>query len=355
MQMRRSVLSPTGATARRSGADDLCSRSGAFRVFAGYARSGRSGRGGPSPIGTYGTAFDGRFTRRGAGSFILTASLRDLVEGAVPSVVHSRLSSGTSRNEALGVLAGPLSPAQVGDFVERGWTILQEGFPPSVATSVRSALGQYLNRDLDGIDDGKRLVWLQEAFRTPPYVDALTPRFRAAVDQLVGIDRWEMEPLMGWWPITFPGYDDPASANWHVEGSFRHHVTSPEQAVLNLFCFSTVEPGSGGTRLIEGSHVTVARLLWEAEPTGLEPHEIWPVMNRLLDRSGWAAEVEVCAEAGDVVLGHPLLYHSSNVNHGARPRVMAQPTFDMTEPKRTSGDDLSPVELAILRGRRTPP
>jgi hypothetical protein len=31
--------SPQGATARRSGADDLCSRSGAFRVFAGCARS----------------------------------------------------------------------------------------------------------------------------------------------------------------------------------------------------------------------------------------------------------------------------------------------------------------------------
>jgi hypothetical protein len=30
---------PHGATARRSGADDLCSRSGAFRVFAGCARS----------------------------------------------------------------------------------------------------------------------------------------------------------------------------------------------------------------------------------------------------------------------------------------------------------------------------
>jgi ectoine hydroxylase-related dioxygenase (phytanoyl-CoA dioxygenase family) len=60
--------------------------------------------------------------------------------------------------------------------------------------------------------------------------------------------------------------------------------------------------------------------------------------------------VEVVAEAGDVVLAHPLLFHSSNANHGIRPRVMAQPAFCMTEPKRTEGH-LFPVEIPLADAR----
>jgi len=245
----------------------------------------------------------------------------------------------------------PLSRTQLDEFVERGWTMLRRGFAPSLAATVRAALGEYLDRDLDGDDGGERAVWIQEVFETSPYVDALTDRFCAAVDQLVGADRWQLDRVMGWWRITFPGYDDSRAANWHVEGEFRHHVWSPEQAIVNLFCFSTVEPGGGGTRLVEGSHLTVARLLWEAEPEGLDSDDIWPVMNRVLDEAQWAGETEIVAVEGDVVLAHPLLFHSSNMNHGVRARVMAQPRFDMTEPKRTDGVGLFPVEAVIARAR----
>jgi hypothetical protein len=58
----------------------------------------------------------------------------------------------------------------------------------------------------------------------------------------------------------------------------------------------------------------------------------------------------VVAEAGDIVLAHPLVFHSSNPNRGSRPRVMAQPRFDMTEPKRTTRrDGLFPVEVPLAR------
>jgi hypothetical protein len=88
---------------------------------------------------------------------------------------------------------------------------------------------------------------------------------------------------MGWWPVTSPGFDvPPYGADWHVEGLFRHHPWSPEQAVLNLFCFSTVQPGDGGIRVAEGSHHDVARLIWEAEPDGLEVDDFWPEMGKIL-------------------------------------------------------------------------
>jgi hypothetical protein len=103
--------------------------------------------------------------------------------------------------------------------------------------------------------------------------------------------------------------------------------------------------------LVEGSHRIAAKILWEAEPGGLEPLELSVGVGRVLDASGWAGVVEVTAEEGDVVLGHPLLLHSSNPNHGDRVRVMAQPQFDMIEPKRSAGSNLSPVEVVLSRAR----
>ena len=134
-------------------------------------------------------------------------------------------------------------------------------------------------------------------------------------------------------------------------GWFRHYVHSPEQALINLFCFSTVEPGGGGTLLVEGSHHLAAKLLWNAEPHGLEADDFDEPMTAILDRQGWPAVVEVVAEEGDVVLAHPLLLHASNPIHGFRPRVMAQPAFGMTEPMRTERGDLYPVEIPLARAR----
>jgi len=107
---------------------------------------------------------------------------------------------------------------------------------------------------------------------------------------------------MGWWPINFPGFDDPPyRENWHIEGGwFHHHVWSPEQALLNLFCFSTVDPGGGGTLLVEGSHHLAARILWEAEPEGLEADEFGEPLNAILDQKGWPGVVEVVAEGDDL-------------------------------------------------------
>jgi hypothetical protein len=246
----------------------------------------------------------------------------------------------------------PLSQRQIDEFVDRGWTLLRHAFSPVVAQAVRRDLGGRIGIDLEcPAQWAQPQVWLQEMMKEPPYTDALTERFRTAVDQLVGPGRWQMTEEMGWWPITFPGFDDPPYAgSWHIEGGwFRHHVWSPEQALLNLFCFSTVGPGGGGTLLVEGSHHLAARILWEAEPDGLEADDFDEPLTASLGQKGWPGVVEVVAEEGDVVLAHPLVFHSANPNHGARPRVMAQPAFVMTEPKRTEGNGLFPVEIPLAR------
>jgi hypothetical protein len=250
-------------------------------------------------------------------------------------------------------MSAPLSNSQLEEFGERGWTVLKEAFSPSVAKQVRRELARRVGVDFEDPRCWTQpRIWLQEALTDQPYIDALTERFQLAVDQLAGANRWKLRRYMGWWPITFPGFADPPyGQDWHVDGMFRHFVYSPELAVLNLFCFSTVEPGGGGTLLAEGSHRIAARILWEAEPSGLEPLELSVGIGRALGTSGWPGVVEVTADEGDVVLGHPLLLHSSNPNHGDRVRVMAQPQFDMTEPKRAAGSDLSPVEVVLSRAR----
>ena len=97
---------------------------------------------------------------------------------------------------------------------------------------------------------------------------------------------------------------------------------SPEQALLNLFCFSTVEPGGGGTLLVEGSHHRAAHIVWESEPEGLDADDFDGPLHAALEEEGWPGVVEVVAEEGDIVLAHPLLFHS-HPNHGpaqSRPR-----------------------------------
>ncbi|HLI00383.1 MAG TPA: hypothetical protein VKV06_06320, partial [Acidimicrobiales bacterium] len=131
-----------------------------------------------------------------------------------------------------------------------------------MARAVRDSLGRRIGVDLDRPEEWTEPeIRLQETMRQPPYTDALTERFRAAVDQLVGPGRCDVTQEMGWWPIHFPGFADPPYGDdWHIEGRwFHHHVWSPEQALLNLFCFSTVEPGGGGTLIAEGTHHLAAR------------------------------------------------------------------------------------------------
>ncbi len=249
---------------------------------------------------------------------------------------------------------GPLSNSQIEAFVERGWTVLRVAFPATVAQAVRRDLGSRIGIDLERPEQWiEPRVWLREMMTDPPYTDALSERFHSAVDQLVGPGRWAPTSEMGWWPTTFPGFDDPPYGDdWHIEGGwFRHHVSSPEQALVNLFCFSTVDPGGGGTLLVEGSHHLAARILWEAEPEGLDVDDFDEPLTALLDKKGWPGVVEVTAEECDVVLAHPLLFHGSNPNHGSRPRVMAQPAFSMVEPMRVEGDDLYPVEIPVARAR----
>jgi hypothetical protein len=208
--------------------------------------------------------------------------------------------------------SGPLSTDQIDEFIDRGWTLLRHAFPSTVAQAVRRNLSGRIGVDLERPEQwSEPKVWLQTVMKEAPYTDALTERFHSAVDQLVGAGRWNMTQAMGWWPITFPGFDDPPYGDdWHIDGGWLATTSTR----LNRRC-SICSVFDGGA-------------LWGP------------------------GVVEVVAEEGDVVLAHPLLFHSSNPNRGTCPRVMAQPAFSMTGPMSTEGDDLYPVEIPLARARR---
>jgi len=254
------------------------------------------------------------------------------------------------------VLPQYLTKEEVSDFVERGWTVLRGGFSREVADAVVDALSLKCATNLRDPNDWKvPSIWLREAYSGSPWIDAATPAFASAMDQLVGMNRWQPLTQMGWWPIRFPGFKNPpfgqewhAGDDWHVDGRFPHGLTSPEQAILNFFLFTDLEPGGGGTLFAEGSHLRAAEILAAIRPAAIDADELTARVASI--PGAFDSIAETTGAAGDIILAHPLLLHSSSHNAGTRPRVMASPRTDCFAPKRFEGADLSPVEIVLARG-----
>jgi hypothetical protein len=70
-------------------------------------------------------------------------------------------------------VGGPLSGEQVEEFIERGFTVLPEGFPSRVAEEIRAALGRRIGIDVD--DPAQWVdprVWLREVLTEPPFTES---------------------------------------------------------------------------------------------------------------------------------------------------------------------------------------
>jgi hypothetical protein len=258
-----------------------------------------------------------------------------------------------------------LTPAQVEQFVEDGYTLLREAFPRDVAAAVRRAV----LAKIDASEDDPK-TWTQprkhiaDAYGGEPFISAITPRFEAALDDLMGAGRWVPLTNLGWWPVLFPGFDAPPwkalDAEWHIDGGFfHHHVDSAEQGMLPIFVFSDIDPGDGGTAISVGSHKVAARVLRDAVPDGLAQGEL----GRRVREEHFRLKLEVRevhARAGDIAMIHPFMLHTVSTNTGPRVRVICNPHVDYKERTNVLRDParaVSPVEVAILRAIEpaTPP
>lgn len=251
-----------------------------------------------------------------------------------------------------------LTPEQIEQFVELGYVRIPQVFSPETAAAARDFLWQQLELSPDDPTGWtKPVIHLQKVFNDGPFADALTPRFWHICDDVIGPGRWNRVDYLGWWPVSFPGFEtglwQPPQTGWHVDGQqFHHHITSPDQGLLPIFLFSDVEPGDGGTAISVGSHQVTARILAEAEPEGLDVYQL----ARRVAAHARDNVLEATGQAGDVFVMHPFMLHSRSMNTGNRVRFICNPCISLQEPmnlNRADASEYSAVERAIVQALDT--
>jgi ectoine hydroxylase-related dioxygenase (phytanoyl-CoA dioxygenase family) len=283
-----------------------------------------------------------------------------------------------------------LSDAQVEQFIEEGYTRLEEAFPRQQALAAQSFLWERLAERGVRRDDPSTwtepMVRINETYDDPVFQACVTPRLVAAIEDLVGPGRYaeaEQKTRWGWWPVNFSlGSHEPwnvPTTGWHWDGShFRHFVDSPDQGLLLLCLFSEVRSHGGATTVATGSHKIVTKFL-ARYPEGLEHRQAirecirshpWltsltgqsttPIEDRIqyfmdtpyTDEDGNTLRVvEATGSPGDIILCHPFLFHSSAPNHSGIPRFMCNRTTPLTERMQTQRDDgnYSPLEMSLRK------
>ncbi len=248
-----------------------------------------------------------------------------------------------------------LTPGQVEEFMEQGYTMLRDAFAREVAAGVRKAVLEKAGASEEDPSTWKmRRNHLAAAYWGGPFEAACTERFYDSLDDLMGEGRYKRLKDLGWWPILFPGFDaKPWRAlddEWHIDGGFfHHHLDSPEQGMLPLFIFSDIGPGDGGTAIRPGSHKVAARVLHEAQPAGLSQAQLGKLVK---EQTFSIAPVEVNGNAGDIALVHPFMLHTVSTNTGSRVRIVCNPHVTYKERMNVTGEggrEMSVVEESIRR------
>jgi hypothetical protein len=285
-----------------------------------------------------------------------------------------------------------LTSTQIDQFMELGWVKLEQAYSAEQALAAQSYV--WIQVEKRGVLQGDPRTWTQpmvrmnENYDTPEFRACKTERLCGAIEDLLGEGRWsDLEETIhwGWWPVNFShGADrvwDVPTQGWHIDGI--HHpqyIDSPDQGLLKLCLFSEIKPGGGGTLVAEYSHNIVAKVFaehpdglgvkeaielakehpWLAELTGnvasADPHvsRIDRFMNSTtIDQGGNRLRVvETTGGPGDVILGHPFLFHAASQNHSGIPRFMCNnraPLQDKLQLHRDSLNAYSPLELSIKR------
>lgn len=257
-----------------------------------------------------------------------------------------------------------LNDHDLAQFGDRGWCMVRAAFTADQAAAARAVVWRRMaeKRGLVPDDPGG---WppaydIEEQLADPAVIGCFTDRLAAAIDQLAGAGRWTGERRWGFWPVNFSyGREDPSpwpAYGWHVDGNwFRHTVDSPRQGLLLVGLFSDVPPGSGGMVVSGGSHRRAARVL-AAHPAGLDHRALFDLV--LAEPIGDFHEIT--GGAGDVMLGHPFLFHTRGFKRHGGPRVLSNSEVPLRAPMvldRPDGD-YSVLERSIrsaLAGPAGPP
>lgn len=284
-----------------------------------------------------------------------------------------------------------LTSGQIEQFMEKGWVKLEQAYTEKDALAAQDYVWKQLAQR--GVLRGQRETWTQsmvkmnENYDTPEFRKCKTERLVGAIEDLIGEGRYlhRNTPIQwGWWPVNFHNgaeqtWDVPTEG-WHIDGI--HHpqyIDSGEQGLLALCMFSEIKPGSGGTLVAEYSHNIVANVFAE-HPEGLGVKEVialakqHPWLAKLTGQAASESEisridffmnnvtvdnkgnrlrvVETTGAPGDVILGHPFLFHAASQNCSGNPRFMCNnraSLIDNLHLQHLNAEDYTPLEQSIKR------
>lgn len=246
-------------------------------------------------------------------------------------------------------------------FIAHGWCMVRGAFTARQAQAARAVVWRRMAQKI-GILESQPSTWppaydIEEHLTDPVVIACFTDRLATAIDELVGVGRWTGDRRWGLWPVNFYYGAQRAerwpSTSWHVDGNwFRHTIDAHYQGLLLVGLFSDVAPGAGGMVVSAGSHRRTARVL-AGHPQGLTHRELFDrVLAEPLDRF-----CEITGEAGDVMLGHPFLFHTRGFKRHGEPRILSNSEVPLRAPlvlDRPDGD-YSVLEQSIRTALGEPP
>ncbi len=267
--------------------------------------------------------------------------------------LSNKLESGSVMHKPYQVL----TDEEIEHFITRGYVVVRACFTREAARSLTDTTFTRL-----GYDPDDPSTWQEAVIHMPTHrrvdVKEFAPKVWGAVCDLLGGEERIQQPYT--WGDGFivnlrEGAErpweppSPRVKGWHKDGDFfRHFLDSPEQGLLTLVIWSDIQPQGGATFVAADSVPVVARFLAE-HPEGVLPNEF--------DHTSLIAQchdfVEATGQVGDVYLLHPYVLHAKSQNLLGIPRLITNPPVHLLEPmqfNRPDPADLSPVELAVLRG-----
>lgn len=258
-------------------------------------------------------------------------------------------------------LASLLSEVDIEQFKKDGYICIRQVFAADLAYKCRNILWNKLMDD--GINPDDPMTWVRRksiGHMFPisdgsPWSDVFPTRLTKAIDSICGENRWCKPAGLGWWTISFPGWDSDrgwdVEGQWHIDGSHIHYPFNKEVGLTAIMLFSEVRENlHGPTTVLKGSHKYMSKLISEAGFRGLSGYQIKKKLN-VCDEEWETAQFT--GQPGDVYLMHPFLVHARSRNVGdygdrSSIRYLCHPAIALKEDMNFCGKILSPLEQSIF-------
>ena len=285
------------------------------------------------------------------------------------------------------------------EFFERGFTRVAGALPQDLAANMVSRIWRALE-ERQGMRRNDATTWIEGSVRgigdlnrEQEFRPFGSPEIVSVIDDLLGKGNWQQPSSWGQILATFPATEwswnslfqrqvEVSEITWHTD--YPYDTPPNKISGVQIFCLlADLEPGGGGTLVIEGSHRAIRNFVLNASPETLQKMkrarlafmnsdpwlqevskavskprpEAWMAEQRAVIDGIPVAVAELTGNACDVYFTHPWLLHAPSPNCNSVPRLMC------TQRIRTLSEDRPYNEASNRSGgqrgnwmdRRLPP